>query len=72
MLEFAPRNHMHGTIIHHAGGVPFDGMPNERIATANIALVVVIDVFAAAGLTFAVVCLTFNFIFRNKRYATFF
>ena len=40
----------------------------ERIETASIALVVVIYLFVAAGIIFAVVCLTFNYYFRNKKY----
>ena len=48
-------------------GIPFDGVPTTDIATAFIPLVVVIYIFAAAGVVFSIVCLTFNLIFRNKK-----
>ena len=48
-------------------GVPFDGVPATDIATAFIPLVVVIYIFAAAGVVFSIICLTFNLIFRNKK-----
>ena len=49
-------------------GVPYDGVPGEDIWTAFIPLVVVIYLLAAAGIFFAIVCLTFNYIFRNRKY----
>jgi hypothetical protein len=51
----------------NSDGIPFDGVPAEDIATAFIPLVVVIYLFAAAGVVFSIVCLAFNCIFRNKK-----
>ena len=48
--------------------VPYDGMPMEQIDTVPISLVVIIFLLAAAGITFTVICLVFNFVFSNKRY----
>lgn len=60
---------MHTCIHTHTNsdGIPFDGVPATDIATAFIPLVVVIYIFAAAGVVFSIVCLTFNLIFRNKK-----
>ena len=49
-------------------GTPYDGVPREKIVTAHIAVVVIIYIFAAAGVIFSIVCLTFNFAFRNTKY----
>lgn len=50
------------------GGVPYDGVPGEDIQTAFIPLVIVIYLLAAAGILFAIACLAFNYIFRNRKY----
>ena len=49
-------------------GQPYDGVPGEDIQTAFIPLVVVIYLLAAAGIFFAIACLAFNYIFRNRKY----
>lgn len=49
-------------------GIPYDGVPGEDIRTAFIPLVIVIYLLAAAGIFFAIVCLAFNYIFRNRKY----
>ena len=40
----------------------------KQIDTVPIALMVIIFLLAAAGIMFAIVCLVFNFVFRNKRH----
>ena len=55
-------------IMTFAGGVPFDGIPARRTETVSLALAVVIYLFAVAGIIFAIVCLTFNCVFRNRKY----
>ena len=50
-----------------ADGVPDDGIPIEEVVTVSLALTVVYLFLAAAGITFAAVCLTFNVVFRKKR-----
>ena len=59
--------HTHTRTSNVIDGIPFDGVPTEDIATAFIPLVVVIYIFAAAGVIFSIVCLAFNCIFRNKK-----
>ena len=58
--------HIHYDI--HTEGVPYDGVPEEDIRTAFIPLVIVIYLLAAAGILFAIVCLAFNYFFRNRKY----
>ena len=48
--------------------VPPDGRPVNITNTYNLGLVITLDILATAGIVFAVVCLLFNIIFRNRRY----
>ena len=52
-------------------GIPNDGIPDEDIVTVHIGITVVYVTLATAGLVFAVVCLVFNLVFRQKRLAKF-
>ena len=52
-------------------GIPNDGIPDEDIVTVHIGITVVYVTLATAGLMFAVVCLVFNLVFRQKRLAKF-
>ena len=51
-----------------ADGVPPDGTPVKIIHTFNSGLVVLFDILATLGITFALSCLLFNFIFKERRY----
>ncbi len=48
-------------------GIPPDGTPIEIINTIHVALIIIMDIMAIVGVTFAIVCLVFNIVFRNKR-----
>lgn len=48
-------------------GVPPDGIPIKKINTVLIPLIVIMDIFAAFGVIFAIVCLIFTIVFRNKK-----
>jgi gamma-aminobutyric acid type B receptor len=48
-------------------GIPNDGIPIEDVVTVSVALTVVYVILATAGLVFAVACILFNIIFREKR-----
>ena len=48
-------------------GIPSDGIPVVKTVTLAIPLSVVYIFAATAGLVFAVACLVFNFIFREKK-----
>ncbi len=50
-----------------ADGVPNDGALQERIHPNSLILISVYSVVAIAGIVYAVVCLLFNLIFRNRR-----
>ena len=51
-----------------SGGVaPYDGVPNEEVMPVHSSLTVIFSILAAAGIAFGVVCLAFNFIFRNRK-----
>ena len=49
-------------------GIPNDGIPIEEVVTVAVPLTVVYVILATAGLLFTVVCLAFNFIFRERRW----
>ena len=50
-----------------ADGIPNDGIPIEEMVTIALPLTVVFVILATAGLLFTVVCLAFNFIFRERK-----
>jgi len=51
-----------------SGGVtPYDGVPDEEVMPVHSSLTVIFSTLAAAGMAFAVACLVFNFIFRNRK-----
>ena len=53
---------------HLPGGlIPYDGVPTEKEVSVDLSLTVIFSVLATAGIVFAVVCLVFNFIFRDKK-----
>ena len=54
--------------INVLGYVPIDGIPRTEVATISVPVAIVFIFVEACGLVFAIVCLLFNFIFRNKRY----
>ena len=47
-------------------GVPHDGTIQEEVVTVHLSVTVLIVILAAAGLVFTIVCLVFNFVFREK------
>lgn len=51
----------------NADGVPSDGTPVNITNTYKVGLVVVFNTLAIAGILFAVACLLFNVIFRNRK-----
>ncbi len=50
------------------GGPPYDGTARNRTRTTLLGLVSIYSIAAIAGMLYAVVCLLFNIVFRNKRY----
>lgn len=50
----------------HTAGVPYDGVPNNRLVTIEFPLAVFYIILGALGIIFAVSCLCFNFIFRKN------
>ena len=54
-----------------ADGIPNDGIPLRDTVTVALPLTVMFVLLATAGLVFTIVCLAFNFIFRNKKYVPF-
>ena len=53
--------------IFPGGVVPYDGVPTEKEVSVDPSLTVIFSILATAGITFGVVCLVFNFIFREKK-----
>ena len=56
------------TILILLDGPPPDGTPVIVIHSFNIALVVLFDITAVLGIVFAIGCLIFNFVFKNRKY----
>ena len=55
-------------IVSLVGGIPYDGsrVPIERHVSTEVT--VVLSILATGGIAFSVVCLFFNFAFRNRKY----
>ena len=51
----------------NADGIPNDGIPIEEVVTVSTTLTVIYGILAVAGLVFAVFCLLFTLIFRNRK-----
>lgn len=49
------------------GGIPYDGRPREITETVDVSLTVIFIVLATAGIILAIICLIFNFIFRERK-----
>ena len=60
------QNVMHNAIDMHTAGVPYDGVPTNRLITVRVPLAVFYIILGAVGITFAVGCLCFNFIYRKN------
>lgn len=58
------------TTMHFFGtdGIPPDGTPISVINTFKLELVVIFDILAIFGIAFAIACLLFNIIFRNRKW----
>ena len=53
---------------HYSGGrVPSDGTPIVILNTYYTPIYIIYDIAVIIGLGFAIVCLLFNFIFRNRK-----
>lgn len=60
---------IHCTYMHilSGGNVPYDGSPVEAVDHTHVALTVIYVLLGILGLVFAVACLIFNTLFKNKR-----
>ena len=51
------------------GQIPYDGVPVVVIDTVHIGIIIFFGVLIAGGIIFSVICLIFNFYYRNTMYA---
>ena len=56
-----------GNINSVIGGTPYDGVPIEVLETVDLSLTVIFIVLSTFGIVLAIVCLIFNFIFRERK-----
>lgn len=49
------------------GKVPYDGSPVVAVDHTHLAVTVIYCLLGIAGLVFAVACLVFNTLYKNKR-----
>jgi len=49
-------------------GVPPDGHPLLIISSVHLAVIIVFYIITLLGITFAIACLVFNFVFRDRKY----
>ena len=48
-------------------GVPHDGVPIEKTVTVHVSMTVIFSAASAIGIIFAIACVLFNFVQRNKQ-----
>ena len=53
-------------IIHCLDGIPNDGVPIEDVVTVSLGITVVYTILAVVGIVFAIGCLLFNLVFRQR------
>ena len=54
-------------VSQNVDGVPYDGVPMESIVSLHVSLTVIFSVLATCGIVFALVCITLNTHFRDKK-----
>ena len=54
--------------VYTDGMIPYDGVPEMAVATVHISISVIFGLLASVGIAFALICLIFNFYFRNTLY----
>lgn len=55
------------THVHVGGRIPSDGTPIVIINTYYMPIYIIYDIAVIIGIGFAIVCLLFNFFFRNRK-----
>ena len=58
---------MHYLNMAHADGVPYDGVPQDDVEKIHVSLTIVFCSLSTAGIVFAISCMLFNFIYRDKK-----
>ena len=48
-------------------GVPHDGVPIEKTVTVHVSMTVIFSAASAIGIIFAIACILFNLVHRNKQ-----
>ena len=48
------------------GGIPYDGVPDEKVVSISLALAIVFFILATSGILFAMACIVFNFVYRER------
>ena len=50
-----------------ADGVPYDGVPETNVERIHTSVSVIFCVLSTCGVVFAISCMLFNFVYRNKK-----
>ena len=48
-------------------GVPYDGVPEDNVERIHTSVTVIFCLMSTAGIIFAISCMLFNYIYRDKR-----
>ena len=57
----------YGFNIYCIAGIPYDGEPELEVLTVHSVLTALVLTLTTAGVTFAIACMIFNFVYRNRR-----
>ena len=57
----------HHNLFMHVGLTPKDGLPESEIAVVHAPITVIFTLMNVLGLAFAITCLVFNIVYREKK-----
>ena len=67
IAKFVVTQHFILYTIFNLGGIPPDGKPQSVLHKLLFPIIIVVDMLALLGILFAVVCLLFNILYRERK-----
>ena len=60
-------NNYYTFIFKKKDGIPFDGVPQNFVENIHTGVTVVFCLLSTAGIVFAIACMCYNFIYRDRK-----
>ena len=68
MLQVLAVPLLFGSYVYDTDGIPPDGSPITIVKALSVVLLVFLYAFGVGGIIFCIICLTFNIVFRKRRF----